>query len=202
MPALPPELDLAAEEIPALRIKARLLRARLESDDETTESPLSLARLVTLLDTMVNHSLEMEKLLQGVWQAWSQISRKGLRAESTVTGNSLATEMWAALAGPGGQGLEAILKRQRSATQLCLIFQGLMKVAGTELAREIAAKLDPAAVVAAVRSTKPQARAEDFWRHYESQADHLTPGELERCFHQSIASAAHQFLSQAIPLSS
>jgi hypothetical protein len=193
-PHLPADVTGVPDESAALRIKAHLLRARLEMSHEQAEQPLPLARLMTLLNELAGHFSEMDGILKPVWAVWLQYSRSNALREPT--GASLAGAMRGALLEDGLAPLRSAFSQQRRAAQFCLVFQGALKKAGAEFAREVAAEFNPAAIASVARARNPQARPEDFWRRYEEQADRLTPSEVERRFTRLLVSAIEELFQQ------
>lgn len=187
--ALPPEIQLSEADLATVRIKAHLLRAKLEMSQEEADEPLPLVQLMTLLTELVSHVTEMEGVLTPVWSAWRQFARSTKLQAPAGESLALLREMRAAALEPAPQRLREALSRQRRAAQLCLVLQSALKVASTQFACELAKEFDPTAITAAVRAVQPQAKAEDFWRCYEEQADRTTHTELEQRLTRQLVAA-------------
>ncbi len=196
---LPPDIHASEKENAALGIKAHLLRAKLEMSQEEAEAPLSLLQLLSLLTELASHVADMEDSLAPVWPAWRQFSHASkLLGEPSKGRAALLGDMRASVLGIGPLPLRTVLARQRNVVKFCLVLQSALKSASVQFARELAAEFDPAAITAAARKAKPQARAEDFWKHYERQADRMTPSEIEqRLTRRLVAAIEELFLLSA-----
>lgn len=183
-------MDQAREQMAVLKIE--VLKARLEIDDVDSMRPLDLYWIFSLMDVLLQHTDQMDRLVSTIWPIWKKLSPSS-RIQSPQSRSMLVQALREFLTGQDRESLDRQFATQESAVRLMVAVVSAIGAGGRNFAAQLCHHLAPENILREARSAKLRGNAQEAaWARYEQLSNDLTPGSIEQMLRNAIAHATEE----------
>jgi hypothetical protein len=183
-------MEQAREQMAVLKIE--VLKARLEIDDVDSVRPLDLYWVFSLMDVLLQHTEQMDRLAATIWPIWKKLAPSS-RLQSP-TGRSVVVQAAREfLTGVDRENLDRQLSGQESALRLMVAIISAIGAGGKNFAQQLTHLLAPENIARDAKAAKLRGNTQEAaWTRYEQVSNDLTVGTLEQMLRDAVAHAGEE----------
>ena len=183
-------MDQAREQMAVLKIE--VLKARLEIDDVDSVRPIDLYWVFSLMDVLLQHTEQMDRLVSTIWPIWKKLAPSS-RVQSPSGRSVLVQAAREFLTGVDRENLDRQLSTHESGVRLMVAIVSAIGAGGRNFASLLSHTQAPETIMRDARNAKLRgSAAEAAWARYEQLSNDLTPAALEQLLRDAIAHAAEE----------
>jgi hypothetical protein len=182
--------DQMREQMAILKIE--VLKARLEIDDVDAVRPIDLYWVFSLLDTLLQHSDQMDRRLAAIWPLWKKLAPSS-RIQSPAGRSALTQAQRDFLGGTDRDGLDRELSAHEEAVRLMVAVVSALGAGGRSFATQLCHTLAPEVIMRDARNARLRGNPQEAaWARYEQICNDLTPPAIEQLMRDAIAQSAEE----------
>ena len=165
-------MEAAREQMAVLKIE--VLKARLEIDDVDSVRPLDLYWVFNLMDVLLQHTEQMDRLAATIWPIWKKLAPSS--RIQPPTGRSIVVQAAREfLTGVDRENFDRQLSSQESALRLMVAIISAIGAGGKNFAQQLCHLLAPENIASDAKAAKLRGNApEGAWVRYEQVSNDLT----------------------------
>lgn len=183
-------MDQTREQMAVLKIE--VLKARLEIDDLDSVRPLDLYWVFSLMDVLLQHTEQMDRLVATIWPIWKKLAPAS-RIQSPPGRSVLVQAMREFLTGVDRENLDKQLTAHESGVRLMVAIVSAIGAGGRNFASQLTHIQAPENIMKEARAARLRGNAaEAAWTRFEQISNDLTPTALEQMLRDAIAHAAEE----------
>lgn len=183
-------MDPGREQMAVLKIE--VLKARLEIDDLDSVRPLDLYWVFSIMDVLLQHTEQMDRLVSTIWPLWRKLAPSS-RIQSPPGRSVLVQAMRDFLTGQDRESLDKQLTSHESAVRLMVAIVSAIGAGGRNFASQLGHAQAPEHIMREARNARVKGNAQEAaWTYYEQLSNDLTPQVLENMLRDAIAHAAEE----------
>jgi hypothetical protein len=197
-------MEPAREQMAVLKIE--VLKARLEIDDVDSVRPLDLYWVFSLMDVLLQHTEQMDRLAATIWPIWKKLAPSS-RIQSPHSRSVVVQAAREFLTGVDRENLDRQLSAQdvdrenldrqlsaqESALRLMVAVISAIGAGGKIFAQQLCHLLAPEAIARDARAAKLRGNAQEAaWTRYEQVSNDLTVGTIEQMLRDAVAHAGEE----------
>jgi hypothetical protein len=183
-------MEQSREQMAVLKIE--VLKARLEIDDVDSVRPLDLYWVFSLMDVLLQHIEQLDRLSATIWPIWKKLAPAS-RIQSPAGRSVLGQSMREFLTGVDRENLDKQLSTHESAIRLMVAIVSAIGAGGRNFAQQLCHLLAPENIMRDARNAKLRgSAAEAAWTRYEQLSNDLTPAALEQMLRDAVAHAGEE----------
>jgi hypothetical protein len=183
-------MDAGREQMAVLKIE--VLKARLEIDDLDSVKPLDLYWVFSIMDVLLQHTEQMDRLVSTIWPMWKKLAPAS-RIQSPPGRSILVQAMRDFLTGVDRESLDKQLSTHESAVRLMVAIVSAIGAGGRNFASQLSHAQAPEHIMREARNARLKGNAQEAaWAYFEQLSNDLTPAALENMLREAIAHAAEE----------
>ena len=183
-------MDPAREQMAVLKIE--VLKARLEIDDVDSVRPIDLYWVFSLMDVLLQHTEQMDRLAGTIWPIWKKLAPSS-RIQSPAGRSVVVQAAREFLTGVDRENLDRQLSAQEAALRLMVAVISAIGTGGKNFAQHLCHVLAPENLARDAKAARLRGNAQEAaWTRFEQVANDLTVSALEQMLRDAVAHAGEE----------
>jgi hypothetical protein len=173
-------------------LKIEVLKARLEIDDVDSVRPIDLYWIFSLMDVLLQHTEQMDRLAGTIWPIWKKLAPSS-RIQSPAGRSVVVQAAREFLTGVDRENLDRQLSGQEAALRLMVAVISAIGAGGKNFAQQLCHMLAPENIARDAKAAKLRGNAqESAWTRFEQVTNDLTVGTVEQMLRDAVAHAGEE----------